>query len=87
MPFWHRPNRCSQRWLSGWKQRFAKSKTAFPPESSHLILSLHFQARETITPTRFSSGVLLHHLIARRRLTSLTYLFRAAETPFEVHGL
>src|SRR5437762_6760139 len=63
------------RWLSGRKQRFAKSKTAFRPESSHLILSLQFQTREAITPNRFSSRILLSHLISRRRLTFLTYLF------------
>jgi hypothetical protein len=52
------------RWLSGRKQRFAKSKTAFRPESSLLILSLQFQTREAITPTRFpltSSYVILFH--------------------------
>jgi hypothetical protein len=57
------------------KQRFAKSKTAFRPESSHPILSLQFPTNEAITPNRLSSCVLLRHLISRRRLTFLTYLF------------
>src|SRR5213076_3036667 len=67
------------RWLSGRKQRFAKSKTAFRLESSHLILSLQFQTREAITPNRFFSRVLLRPLISTRRLTFLTYLFRASD--------
>ena len=46
------------RWLSGRKQRFAKSKTAFRPESSHLILPPQFATRQAITPTRASSRVL-----------------------------
>jgi hypothetical protein len=63
------------RWLSGRKQRFAKSKTAFTPESSHLIPPLQFQNREAITSNPFSSSVFLRHLISTRRLTFLTYLF------------
>src|SRR4029077_261583 len=86
-PFWRRPKGCSQRWLSGWKQRFAKTKTTFRPRSSPLILSLQFQSGEAITPNRLSSRVLLSRLISCRRLTFLTYLFRAPQTPFEVQKL
>jgi hypothetical protein len=75
------------RWLSGRKQRFAKSKTAFRRESSNLILSLQFQTCEAITLHRFSSRVLLRHLISYRRLTFSTYLFRASKTVFGVHEL
>jgi len=69
------------------RPRFAKSKTAFRPESSHLVLSLQFQTRQAITPNRLSSRVLLRHLISDHRLTFLTYLFRGSETLFEVHAL
>jgi hypothetical protein len=64
----------------GTAQGFAKSKTAFRPESSPFILSAHFQTHEAITRNFFSSGVLLRHLISRRTLTFLTYFFRAAQT-------
>jgi hypothetical protein len=67
-------------------QRFAKSKTAFRPESSQLILSLQFQTREAITPNRFSSRVLSRHLISYHRLTFLTYLFRASLAKEELVG-
>ena len=68
-------------------RRFAKSKTAFRPESSLLILALQFQTREPITPNR---------LFLLRSPTSSyfipqTYLFdlpfRASEPLFEVHEL
>ena len=62
---------------SGSKQRFAKSKTAFYPESARLIRSPQFPTREAITSNRLSSRVLIRHLISRRRLTFLTYLFGA----------
>ena len=54
------------RWLSGGKQRFAKSKTVFRPESSLLVLALQFQIRQAITPNRLSSRVLSRHLISYR---------------------
>ncbi len=69
------------RWLSGRKQRFAKSKTAFRPASSHLILSLQLHTREAITPNRLSSRVLSRHLISYRRPTFLTYFFSGIREP------
>ena len=63
------------RWLSGRKQRFAKSKTEFYPESPGLTRPLQFQTREAIALNRVSSRVLLRHSISGRRLTFLTYLF------------
>ena len=57
------------------KQRFAKTKTAFPPESSCLLRSPQFPIRQAIVSNRPSSHVLIRHRISYRRLTFLTYLF------------
>jgi len=59
----------------------ARSKTAFRPESSDLILSLQLQTREAITPNSLSSRVLLRHLISYRRITFLTYFFSRIGEP------
>src|SRR5438128_1898697 len=76
--------------IADWKTQILRD---FDSVCSHAPVARHgngsqgrgynFQPHEAITPNPFSSGVVLRHLISRRRLTFLTYLFRAAQTPFE----